>query len=84
MRKNYYEYERTDKPTPYEPEKKYDHDGKTITVKSVDELQKLALDYVSTKRGGTYYEAFDVVLQLIGVLEKQSRAIENIQRNYTI
>ena len=84
MRKNYYEYQRTDKPTPYEPRKKYDHDGKTIPVKSVDDLQKLALDYVSTKRGGTYFEAFDMVLQLTRVLEKQSRAIEDIQRNYTI
>jgi len=84
MRKNYYEHQRTDKPTPYEPKKKYNHDGKTITVKSINDLQELALDYVSTKRGGTYFEAFDMVRQLIGILEKQSRAIEDIQRNYTI
>lgn len=83
-RKNYYEHVKSCDSTPFESPDKYDHDGKPIKINSVDELHSLAMDYLSRKREGAYYEAFEYTLKLIDVLKKQSRTIEEIHKNYTI
>lgn len=83
-RKNYYAYERSNDTQPFESKSKFDHDGKPIKVKSVDDLHDLAMDYLSCKREGTYYEAFEYTLKLIDILKRQSRTIEEIHKNYTI
>lgn len=83
-RKDYYNYEKSYETKPFESKSEYDHDGKTIPVNSVQDLEKLATDYLCVKRSCTYYEAFEYTLKLIEVLKKQSRAIEEIQENFTI
>lgn len=83
-RRNYYEYQKHDTGKPHESKSRYDHDGDTIKVTNIMELEALAHDYVCMKRAGTYFEAFEMVLKMIDVMRKQSRAIDKIQKNYTI
>ena len=81
---DYYNYQKTHDTKPFESKSEYDHDGKTISIKNVHDLEKLATDYLCNKRAGTYYAAFEYTLKLIDVLRKQSRAIEKLQKNFTI
>lgn len=83
-RADYYNYQKSYDTKPFESKSKYDHDGKTISVQNVQQLEQLAMDYLSVKRGGTYYEAFERTLELIDMLRNQSRAINEMQKNYTI
>lgn len=83
-RTDYYNYQKSNDTKPFESKSEYDHTGKTIPVNDVHELEKLAIDYLSTKRAGTYYQAFEYTLKIVDVLKKQSRAIEDMQKNYTI
>lgn len=83
-RKNYYEYDKGAVDQPFESKSRFDHDGDTIKISDVMDLELLAHDYVCMKRAGTYFEAFDMVLKMIAVMRKQSRAIDKIQKNYTI
>lgn len=83
-RTDYYNYQKTDAIKPFESKSQYDHDGKTISIKNVHDLEKLATDYLCNKRAGTYFEAFEHTIKLIDILKKQSRAIEELQKNFTI
>ena len=83
-RTDYYNYQKSCDTKPFESKSKYDHDGKTISVKCVQDLENVATDYLCVKRAGTYYDAFEYTLKLIEVLKKQSRAIEEMQKNFTI
>jgi len=82
-RKNYYEHVKHDDSEPFESESKYDHDGSTIPVKNVEQLEQLAMDYLSMKRSGTYYEAFEYMLKMIDNYRSQTRAIQELHNNYT-
>lgn len=83
-RKNYYEYERGADFTAFESPSKFDHDGSTIKVNSVEQLEQLAMDYLSVKRGGTYYSSFEFTLKLIRALKEQSRIIQELHKNTII
>jgi hypothetical protein len=83
-RKNYYEYERSSDFTAFDSPSKYDHEGSTIKINSVDALESLAMDYLSTKRGGTYYDSFEYTLKLISVMKQQARVIEELHNNTII
>ena len=83
-RQNYYQYQKQHKDKPHESKSRYDHEGDTIKISTIMELEALAHDYVCMKRSCTYFEAFDMVLKMIDVMRKQSRAIDKIQKNYTI
>lgn len=83
-RTDYYNYQKSYDSKPFESKSEYDHDGKTIPVNNVQDLEKLATDYLCNKRAGTYYAAFEYTLKLIEVLKKQSRAIQEIHKNFTI
>lgn len=83
-RKDYYSYQREHKDTPFESDKKYDHDGATIKVKDLEQLESLAMDYICTKRAGTYFEAFEYILKVIDVVKKQQQALDQVTKNYTV
>ena len=83
-RTDYYHYQKSYDTKPFESKSEYDHDGKTIPVNNIQDLEKLATDYLCMKRSCTYYEAFEYTLKLIVILKKQSRAIEEMQENFTI
>lgn len=83
-RKNYYEYEKRSFDKPVMTESKFDHTGETIKVTNIKQMEELALDYLSVKRGGTYYDAFEFTMRLIDVVKQQSRMIEELNKNYII
>lgn len=80
-RKNYYEHVNHCDFKAFESKSDFDHDGPTININSVSQLEKLAMDYLSMKRGGVYYQAFEYTLKLIATLRTQSHAIAEIHRN---
>jgi len=82
-RKNYYEHVKHTDGKPFVSESKYDHDGATISVKNIEQLEQLAMDYLSMKRSGTYYEAFEYMLKMINSYRSQTRAIQELHNNYT-
>ena len=84
MRRDYYKHYQEYESKPFESKSKFDHDGKPIPINSVDSLHELAMDYLSVKRGGAYYEAFEYTLKMIDVLKRQSRAIEEVHKNFTV
>lgn len=84
MRKDYYNYEKSTDTQPFESKSKFNHDGEVIHVDNMDSLEELAKDYICTKRAGTYFEAFEMVLKVVDVLRKQSRALDELNSNYTI
>mgnify|MGYP003116893171 FL=1 len=82
-RKNYYEHVKHTDDKPFVSESKYDHDGSTIPVNNIEQLERLAMDYLSMKRDGTYYEAFEYMLKTIDSFRSQTRAIQELHNNYT-
>lgn len=80
-RKNYYEYENRSTDKPVITESKFDHTGDTIKVNNIDQMEELALDYLSVKRGGTYYDAFEFSMRLIDVIKRQERVIQELNKN---
>jgi hypothetical protein len=83
-RTNYYNFQKSCETKPFESKSEYNHDGKTIPVNNVHDLEKLATDYLCVKRVGTYYDAFEYTIKLIDILKKQTRAIEEMQKNFTV
>lgn len=83
-RKNYYEYERGADFKAFESPSSYDHDGPTIKINSVEQLEHLAIDYLSVKRGCTYYDSFEFTLKLISALKEQARVIQQLHDNTII
>ena len=63
---------------------KFDHSGGPIKVNNIEQLEEVALDYLSMKRGGTYYDAFQFTMKMIDVLKQQDRMINELKRNYTV
>lgn len=82
-RKDYYNYVKHTNDKPFVSEAKYNHDGATIPVKDIEQLEQLAMDYLSMKRGGTYYEAFEYMLKTIDSFRSQTRAIQELHNHYT-
>lgn len=82
-RKDYYNHVKHSDIKPFESVSKFDHDGATISVKNVEQLEQLAMDYLSMKRGGTYYEAFEYTLKMISSFRAQTLAIKELHNNYT-
>lgn len=83
-RKNYYEYEKSSVENPVISESKFDHDGGSIKVNNIEQLEAVALDYLSMKRGGTYYDTFEFAMKMIDVLKQQDRMISELKKNYTV
>jgi len=82
-RKSYYEYGKDSNTKPFESESKFNHDDGVIPINNAEELEKLAMDYLSVKRNCAYYEAFEYTLKLIDMLRDQTRAINELHKNYT-
>jgi hypothetical protein len=83
-RKNYYEYEKSSVENPVVSKSKFDHSGETIKVNNIEQLEAVALDYLSMKRGGTYYETFEFTMKMIDVLKQQDRMINELKKNFTV
>lgn len=83
-RNNYYKHQKANDTEPFEAKSKYNHDGRTIPVTTTQELEALAMDYLSVRRAGTYYEAFECVLKVIAVMKIQARTIEEYEKNFTV
>lgn len=80
-RRNYYEYEKSSIDKPVETKSKFDHSGDTISITNINQMEELALDYLSVKRGGTYYDAFEFSMRLIEVVKRQERMIQELNKN---
>jgi len=83
-RNNYYKYQNSDDVKPFDAKSKYDHNGRTIPITTPQELEELAMDYLSVKRAGTYYEAFEFTLKIMAVMKIQARTIEEYEKNFTV
>ena len=79
MRKDYYSYDQSDTHKPFESHSRFDHQGGTININTLDDLKDLTTDYVCYKKSCTYYQAFEMVDRLIDTVESKQRAIDQMR-----
>lgn len=83
-RKNYYEYSKDVPDKPVISKCKFDHEGDTIKINNIKQMEDLAMDYISMKRGGVYFEAFEFSMKLIDSVKKQEQMVNELNKNYTV